>query len=161
MSTNGNRSKGVGWIIMYLFTGVVDLVQIFVSATGFGIALSEGIELAMPFILIFVFQFIIKASVITKPDRLGSIAGALGLGALTGGIAPFWIVDVWYIHRSVKKEDAKYNRQEQKQQLLANNIRQTLYKDGVRQPQRPEQDEDNDSGPRYKEGIRIPNGGLR
>lgn len=161
MSTNGNRSKGIGWIIMYIFTGAVDLFQIFVSATGIGIVASEFVEFAMPFILIFVFQFIIKASVITKPDRLGSIAGALGLGALTGGIAPFWIVDVWYIQRSVKKEDAEYNRQEQKQQLLTNNTRQTLYRDGVRQPQRLGQGEGNDSGPQYKEGIRTPNGGLK
>lgn len=161
MSTTGNRSKGIGWLIMYLFTGAIDLFQIIVSATGIGIVASEVVEFAMPFILIFVFQFVIKASVLTKPDRLASIAGALGLGALTGGIAPFWIVDVWYIHRSVRKEDAEFNKQEEKQKLLTNNVRRTLYQDGVRQPQKLEQDEGNDSRPQYKEGIRAPNGGLK
>lgn len=111
----------------------------------------------MPFIMVLVFQFIIKASIITKPARLASIAGALGLGAITGGIAPFWIVDVWYIHRSVKIEDAEYQAQNAEQELLSNNVRQTLYRDGVRQPQKQQAQ---DESPRNVDGIRAPRGGL-
>lgn len=161
MSSPGRKSKGVGWLFMYAFTGAVDLFQTIVSATGIGIAASELIEFSMPFILIFVFQFIIKASIITKPARLASIAGALGLGAITGGIAPFWIVDVWYIHRSVKVEDAEYQSQSAEQELLSNNVRQTLYQDGIRQPlkQRPENESPRES-PRNVDGIRPPRGGL-
>ncbi len=157
MSQIGSRSKGVGWYIMYAFTLFIDLLQIFLTPTGIGIVLNEYIEAAMPFIMVFVFQFLIKASIITKPARLASIAGALGLGAITGGIAPFWIVDVWYIHRSVKKEDAEYQSQNSEQERLSNNVRQALYQDGVRQPQR--QQPQNET-PRNVDGIRAPRGGL-
>jgi hypothetical protein len=118
----------------------------------------------MPFILVFVFQFIIKASIITKPSRLGSIVGASAFGAFTGGIAPFWIVDVWYIHRSVKIEDAEYQTQNAEQELLSNNVRKTLYSDGVRQPQRQQMEAESQQSetrsPRNVDGIRLPNGGL-
>jgi len=159
MSSPERRSKGIGWLLMYAFTGAVDLFQIIVSATGIGIGASEIVEFSMPFILIFIFQFIIKASILTKPARLASIAGALGLGAITGGIAPFWIVDVWYIHRSVKMEDAMYAEEESKTELLQNNIRTPLYGDGIRQPRNSTIETQSRS--RNVDGIRPPNGGLR
>jgi uncharacterized membrane protein len=158
MAAKGNKGRGAKWIILYVFTGLVDLFQIIATLTGVGIFVSEAIEGAMPFFLIGTFQFLFKISMITHPTRLLSIIGATGLDAITGGIAPFWIVDVWYVQSTVKKEDATANAQQEQEELLQNNIRRPLYEDGARQPQaRPSE---STSQAVNIDGVRPPNGGL-
>lgn len=152
-----DKSKGLKWILLYGITGIVDLIQIILTFTGIGIAVSEALEAVMPFFLIGVFQFLFKISLISHPSRLLSIVGATGFDAITGGIAPFWIIDVWYIQRTVKKEEAEINALKQTE-LLKNNIRKPLYEGGIRQPRKIEQT--TISGPINTGGVRPPNGGL-
>ena len=153
-----DKSKGLKWILLYGITGLVDLTQIIVTFTGIGIVVSEALEIVMPFFLIGVFQFLFKISLISHPSRLLSIVGATGFDAITGGIAPFWIIDVWYIQRTVRKEEAEINAMKQAE-LLQNNIRRPLYIDGMRQPQNIESEVI--SRPINIDGVRPPNGGLK
>ncbi len=158
MATPGNKSKGIKWPILYVFTGGIDLLQIIITFTGIGIVVSEFIEGAMPFILIPALQFT-GTDLISRPSRVLSIVGAVGLDAITGGVAPFWIVDIWYIHSDVKREDAEYRAQQEKEQSLRNVTRQALNVDGTR---RPQSDTSNTAQPPLvKDGVRAPYGGMK
>jgi hypothetical protein len=158
MASPGSKSKSIKWPILYVFTGVVDAVQLAITFTGIGIAVSEVVEVIMPFIIIPALQFT-GTSLITRPGRLLSVMGAVGLDAITGGVAPFWIVDIWYIHRDVKKEDAEYLAQQEKEQSFQNITRQALNVDGKRMPQ--SQTSDGTQPPLIKDGVRAPNGGMK
>ena len=144
------------WIVLFTFAGVIDLAQIVIDLTGVGIAVSELLELITGPTLIGLF-YLFKVSIFTKPNRIASLLG-LALGdAITGGIAPFWVVDVWYIRRDVMKEEAGEAAQQEQEDMLSNIVRQPLYKDGARQPRVVQS-----SGPQQlnRGGIRAPGGGL-
>ncbi len=131
MATPGRKSKGFKWKFLYVFTGAVDLAQLIMTLTGVGVVISEAIEGIMPFVLIPV----LGKTLLTRPQRIFSLVGALGLDAVTGGAAPFWILDIWDIHRDVKKEDAEYNAQQEQEMMLQAADAQALNsEDGVRQP---------------------------
>jgi hypothetical protein len=95
---------------------------------------------------------------IKHPSRLLSLLGVAGLEAITGGIAPAWVVDVWYINRTVKAEEAGTDSNSEVSALLQNNIRKPLYEDGIRKPQ---SNTPNIPTKININGVRPPNGGLK
>ena len=119
------------WLVLYAITGIIDLIQVVISLTGIGIAVNEIADPIIGIILLGYFE-IRGVSLITKPARLISLLGILGLETFTGGIAPAWIVDIWYIHSSVKREDQA--KEESMVNLFQNNIRNPVYQNGTRPP---------------------------
>ena len=99
---------------------------------------------------------LMKISLFQYPLRLVSIFGITGLDAVTGGIAPFWILDVWYLQHSVKKEDSESI-------LVSNQIQvqnnYPLIQDGTRRPTPPplpESARNQNTKPLVNNGIRAP-----
>ncbi|MFA6315489.1 MAG: hypothetical protein WC648_03945 [Candidatus Paceibacterota bacterium] len=161
MASIGNKAKGGGWLILYIITGVVDIFQIFATATGVGIVASEALEAIMPFVLAGTLQFLLKVSLISHPSRLLSIIGATGFDALTGGVAPFWILDVWYVQRTVKSEDTEVLSEMNKEAFMKQNIAQPLYSNGRRNVTTSNiENTENQSRPVVMDGVRAPGGGL-
>lgn len=150
--TKKKNSKGK-WVVLYVLAGLTDLVQILVDLTGIGIVASTAAE---PFIgvgLIAYLKFILKVNVFQNFRRIGSILASFGLGAITGGAAPFWIIDVWYIHRDVKRVEAEEAQAEEQAEQFKNVTKPPKYVNGRRQPDEPEQE---DEEPRYKNGVGRP-----
>jgi hypothetical protein len=49
-----------------------------------------------------------------------------GVDELTGGMASFWIIDVWYIWKSVKREEAELQAAKEQTEFMQSNIRQPM-----------------------------------
>lgn len=158
MASNKVKGKGSKWIFLYAIVGAVDVFQAIVTLTGFGLVASEAIEGVMPFALIGTLKIFYDVSIITNPKRFLSILGATGFDTLTGGVAPFWIIDVWYIHYDVRKEDGRNEADNQQKKLVQNDIRKPLYVNGARQPliEQPAKTPQTVN----IDGMRPPNGGL-
>ena len=156
------------WIGLYVFAGIVDVTQWvidFVGALLSGVAIGEILlalsEMTDPIVgmgLAGYFQ-IRGVSLITHPSRLISLIGVTGLEAVTGGIAPAWILDVWYIHNTVKKEDAEIKAKKEQEESSQNNTRRFKNNDGVRDDTQEDgsEDEMDKLPPLNQEGIRKPN----
>ncbi|MEK7641995.1 MAG: hypothetical protein AAB365_03325 [Patescibacteria group bacterium] len=144
------KKKTIQWAILYIVAGVVDIVQILITFTGVGVIISELLELITgPVLLGLLLLF--RIPIFNKPTRLISLmAFALG-DAVTGGIAPFWTFDVWYIYNDVKKEEAQIQAQQQQKSLLSNSIRSPRNVGGVRQP----------AGSSATAALRVNKGGVR
>ncbi len=127
------KKKTLRWIVLFLATGVVDFVQIILDLTGAGVVVSEVLEAITPFLII-ALCFVFRIPIINKPRRLLSLL-AVDLGdAITGGIAPFWVVDIWYIRKDVLREEAEGSAAAQEAEQLQPSS-QPLNQDGSRQPQ--------------------------
>jgi hypothetical protein len=100
--------------------------------------------------------------IITHPSRLLSMVGVQGLEFITGGAAPAWVVDVWYIKKSVMAEEAAIKAQKEQEEMLQNVTVQAAYQDGMRQPTK---NVTSPSGPLHKEvngkSYRLPQGGIK
>ncbi len=152
------KKSNLRWFVLYGFAITVDAIQLIITFTGIGIFVSEVMEVITGPILIGLFT-LFKISIITKPKRIASLLGLAFGDAITGGMAPFWVVDVWYIQRDVKKEEAAEQAQQEQEMMLNNAVRQPLYKDGARQPTKSDQG-NTDVGARNRGGIRAPNGAI-
>lgn len=147
------------WIFLYALTGFVDIVQAIITFTGVGIIINEAIEPIMAIFLAGYLQ-IRGFSILKHPSVIVSLFGVVGIGAITGGIAPAWFVDVWWIQKSDMADKAGYAMQQEQNALFQNNIRKPLYdSDGVRRPQNQNQ---LSNPPKLNtNGIRPPKGGLK
>jgi len=147
------------WLFLYALTGLVDIIQVIVTLTGVGIVVSEALEVSMAGFLISYLQ-IRGFAVLKHPSVVVSLFGVAGLGVITGGIAPAWIVDVWWIQKADKASKDGYAEQQEQEQLFSNNIRQPLYgPDAVR---RPQIQNTTTAPPKLNiSGIRPPKGGLK
>lgn len=96
------KKKYIRWIVLFVVTGVVDIAQILLDLTGVGVAVSEAIEIAMPFVM----AGILLIFKILNVQTGISVAIAVVTDAITGGFAPFWIGDAWYVYRKVRKQEA-------------------------------------------------------
>jgi len=96
--------KDFKWKILYVAAGMIDIAQWVVDLiVGPG---EVGNEVADPFIgLGFGLFFQLEGvSMVKRISRLLSLVGGYAAEALSASVAPAWIVDVWYIHRTVKEE---------------------------------------------------------
>jgi hypothetical protein len=134
MDASTKKSGGVKWWGLYGITGLIDAVQAMIGWTGVGTIVSEALEGVTPFIIIAYCQYILKVSVFTRVRRLASIFGLALFDGATGGIAPFWVMDVVYLQWDVKKEDAEVAAQQEEENLLSNITNRPLNEDGVRAP---------------------------
>ena len=114
MATGPTGSCKIGkneWIILACVVGVIDFVQIviiegiLVWLFGIGIVINEILDPIVGICLGAYFQ-LRGVNLFSHLNRLASMLGMLGLEEITGGVAQLWILDVWYIYRDVKKEEA-------------------------------------------------------
>lgn len=147
------KKKTLLWISLYILTGIIDIAQFISTLTGFGIVLNEAVE---PFVgvgLLIILQSF-GVSVINNPKRLASLLASFGLDAISAGAAPFWIMDVFYIHYSYRHEQA------QLEQIVLDGPENPLNKRGIRLPT-IDQKEDNfgrnaNNRPLVIDGVRAP-----
>ncbi len=124
-------SSGKWWVLLG-FAGFIDVAQIIADFTGVGIAVSEVVELIMPFVLFGLF-LILRVPIHKKVKRWASLFGFAALDAITGGIAPFWVLDVWYIRNDIKRDEAEFV-QRRIQDALGPVDRAPLNDGGMRKP---------------------------
>lgn len=143
-----NNPKDFKWKVLYVVSGMIDITQWVVDfLVGPG---EVGNEIADPFIglgLGLYFQ-ISGISMIKKISRLASLVGGYAAEALSASVAPAWIIDVWYIHKTVKEEWAM-----QQASLIEAQEDQPLNQGGMRRPSIIQK-------PLNQGGKRMPNGGV-
>ena len=160
MAQKTNKPKKVSfakWFILFALTGILDIAQFVIDLTGVGVAVSE---IAEPFIgvgLLAIFQ-IMKINVLNKPKRIGSILGAFGLDALTGGLAPLWIIDIWYIYYDVRKEEVAVQAQYEAKLGEQAAEQKFLYSEGRRLPENEIESQTRNTNlrPLVVDGVRSP-----
>jgi len=100
--------KSFEWKILYAVSGVVDAIQLFIDLVGTEFLAAPEIinEIADPIIgVIIALYFQLRGvSMVKRISRLGSLIGGYFAEAVTASVAPAWIVDVWYIHSTVRQE---------------------------------------------------------
>lgn len=141
----------VEWIFVYIIALILDIVQIIIDLFGVGIVINEIADPIIGVLFFAYFQFR-GVSMIKHPSRILSLLGVAGLEEFTGGLAPAWVVDVWYIHRTVKQETAKVQAQKAEEEIYAS-PRRPAYQDGMRMPSNTNS---NNTGPANNDGIRPP-----
>jgi hypothetical protein len=136
-------SSRINWTLLYILAGATDFIQLMItvlaaplSVVGIGEFMVAANEAADPVIGIIIIAWLQLHGIpiLTNFKRLLSLVGAGAIEEATGGAAPFWILDIWYIHSDYKSEEAVMAAQQSQEQLLANNVRQTYYEDGVGKP---------------------------
>ena len=104
-----------GWIVLGAGAAVTDVAQFLIGF--FGVLLSEIVigaflvaanDVADPFIggAVALYLQLRGVSLIQQPSRLLSLLCVGGLDEITGGMASFWVLDIWYIYNSVQKQEA-------------------------------------------------------
>lgn len=143
----------IEWVMLYIISGFVDIIQIIISFTGIGIVVSEIGDKIFG-VLLFIYFQIRGVSLIKHPTRLLSLLGVAGLETVTGGIAPAWIVDIWYIHSTVRHEERIYNDQQNDNFRFTNTENRPLNQNGVRNTE--SNNPENEEVPLNQNGIRQP-----
>ena len=144
----------VEWICVYVIAGIIDIIQWVLVPTGSDVVLNPiigGVALGY-------FQ-LRGVHLINQPKRIVSLLGSTLLEEFTDSIAPAWIFDVWYIHRTVKQEEAAFKAAQEQEALLQHAAAQTFYyNDGRREPRYSVAGTGNtqtaSSGPSNVDGIR-------
>jgi len=150
------------WVALYVATGAIDVVQWLADFTGIGIVVSAEAD---PFIGVALAGYLQwrGVSMFSHISRLLSIVGGTIAEEMTGSVAPAWIIDVLYIHRDVRKEEAAMRTEREQEEFLQSNIQRPLYQEDEqgnvsRAPNRI-QASDNVQAMNF-DGIRAPGGGL-
>jgi len=117
--------------VMYGVSVTADALQLAADLTGFGVAASEIAEPYIGVTILALFK-LFGVSVITNPKRVISMIAGGALDALSGGAAPFWWVDVWYILRDVKQDEAELEAQKQTEKQSTS---VSINYNGMRMPQ--------------------------
>jgi hypothetical protein len=126
-------SKGE-WLGLYLITGIIDIIQIIIDFfPPIGESINEAADIVIGILLLAYFQ-LRGVSMFNKISRVASLLGVGVLEEMTGGLAPAWILDVWYIHRTVKQEEVESQAQAKQEEMLQSNMRQPLNVNGIRAP---------------------------
>jgi hypothetical protein len=132
------------WKIVYLVTGFLDFVQfviielILVWFFGLGAAINEILDPIVGFALA-IYLSIRGVNLFQRMNRLVSMVGMEAASEFTGGAVQLWILDVWYIHRDVKKEEAEAQAQKEMAEEMSNVTQQPLNQGGVRAPDEPDE----------------------
>lgn len=122
------------WIMLYSVSAGIDAFQFAIDFTGIGAVINAFADPVIGALFLVYFQ-VRGVSMFSRLSRAASLIGVLGIEEITGGIAPAWILDVWYIHRSVHKEDAEAEAAKAVERQLANERYKPFYDEGgIRQP---------------------------
>ncbi|MGC9605366.1 MAG: hypothetical protein ABSF56_01225 [Minisyncoccia bacterium] len=149
------------WIALYAATGAIDLIQFLIDFTGVGAGVNEAAD---PFIGVALggyFQ-LRGVSMIKNISRLMSLLGVVGLEEVTFGVAPAWVVDTWYIHKTVRQEKVEQEEQEQGEAVTLNVADRPLNQDGRREPSADGSKPSRNQGlqPLNVDGVRSPRPSL-
>lgn len=125
------KEKKANWTMLYIVSGILDLLQLLVWWTGVGLVVSSIVGVLYGILLIAYFEYN-DISMISRPTRLVSLLGITSLDGLTGGIAPAWVIDIWQVQASVRKENQRIR--EYNLTLIQDNVRAPLYQNGTRPP---------------------------
>lgn len=99
-----------GWILLYIVAGFIDAIQFIIGFTGAGNAFNIFIDPFLGLALV-IYLELRGVDIIKKPLRLFSVLGGFIFEMATFGMAPAWFVDIWLIHRSVKKGNLKEEKE--------------------------------------------------
>jgi len=150
-----SKIKTGEWTILYVIAGIIDLIQFFgdLLLTEAAFVPEAGSAIADPFIGLAIGGYLQWRGVdmIKQPKRILSLVGVTGLEELTGGIAPAWIIDIWYIHKTVKMDDAQLEAQRGQE---IGQMREFYNKDGRRAPDIERSSVQTEADPLYKNGVR-------
>ncbi|MCX6715547.1 MAG: hypothetical protein NT077_00850 [Candidatus Taylorbacteria bacterium] len=151
---NQPQKRTFRWIVLYSLTGLVDAAQIVMDFFVVGIAVSEALEAVMPFVIAgLCLLFKIKLTFV----RGLVIVGGVAADAITGGLAPFWVAVILFLHRDVNKEEAGLAAQKGQDEQMQNRGRAPLNQGGVRQPvQEIEESKSTPRQPLNVDGMRQP-----
>ncbi len=136
----------IEWIFVYIVAIIIDIVQIFFPGADLLADVFIGIG--------FFGYFKLRGLDLTKhPTRLISLLGFTAAAEFFSvGIAPAWIVDIFYIHQASRKDNAQF-KQRQAEEEIYSNPRKPAYQDGVRLPSNANY---NSSSPVNENGVRPP-----
>ena len=116
-----------GWIVTGTTALLIDIIQWLIgffevplSAIAIGailVAINTGAD---PFIGAFALGYfeLRGVNIIKYPNRLVSMLCVGGLDFLTGGIASFWVLDVWYLYRDEQKRIKMEQAAEEQEEAL-------------------------------------------
>lgn len=133
-----SRIGKVEWLALYVFAGTIDVVQFFGDLLLTEAAFIPELisEVADPFIGTMLGGYLQfrGTDIIHKPKRILSLMGVTGLEELTGGMAPAWVIDIWYIHRDVRNEEAGIKTAQAEMLAMKSMQANPLYSEGRRRP---------------------------
>ena len=143
------------WILLYIVTGVIDVIQYILDfIVGPGEAINMVADAVIGVLLLGYFQFR-GAAMFKHLGRAGSMVGMTALGELTAGVASFWILEVWYMQKSIKKEQALEQDAQGQEEMFANNVRQPAYVNGARQPRTGNSNQPEQTGQRTRNNMPL------
>lgn len=151
-----------GWGFLYAAAGAIDISQFLLDFTGIGELVNEFADPAIGILFALYFQ-IRGVSMISRPSRLASLIGAAVIEEVTFGAAPAWILDVWYIHRTVRQEEASMRAVQERESALIDISNQPFNQEISGVPTRPPSTRGNAAPERpFNAGdIRPPRGNIR
>lgn len=124
-----------GWIMTAVVAIIIDVIQFLIGFFGawlsvfvigaFMVAANEAADPFIGFLAAGYFQ-LRGISMIKHWDRLLSLLCVSGVDELSGGVASFWIIDVWYIWKSAKKEEAELQAQKEQSEFMQSNVRRPV-----------------------------------
>lgn len=89
--------------MVFAVTGTIDVVQWAIDFTGVGNAVNEVID--TPIGIIFAIYVQLRGvSLFKRLSRLASLVLGDLAEQFTDSVAPAWVIDAWYIHKTVKEE---------------------------------------------------------
>ena len=118
------------WILLYIVAGIIDISQWILDATIYGAAVNEVINPIIGAALAVYFQ-LRGVSMIKHISRFLSLVGGTALEELSASIAPAWIIDVWYIHKTVRQEETQVQAAKAEAEFTEAAAIQPLYANGV------------------------------
>lgn len=137
------RVKPGEWKILLAIAGTIDLIQVIIALTGVGIAVSEIADIIIGILLV-IYLFVFKGFSFAKHYSLFlSLIGVTFLEELTGGVAPAWILDIYFARRIALGEQPDTN----------SGPNMPLNREGVRKS--------TPRTPLNQASVRLPKGGLR
>ncbi|MBU6232357.1 hypothetical protein KGP36_07020 [Patescibacteria group bacterium] len=122
------------WLMLYLAAGGIDVLQWALDITGIGAGFNE---LADPLIGVSIAAYfqIRGVSMIRHAGRIASLLGLTALEEVSVSVAPAWIIDIWYMQKSVAKEDAEEQAAMEEASFKASGRPVPRYSDGVGRPE--------------------------
>ncbi len=135
-----SRISKSGWLVLYVVTGGIDFVQLVIIELvlvwffGIGIGVNEVLDPIVGVALGAQFQ-LRGVSLFKYPSRFLSMVGVEIAEEGSLGVAQIWIAEVWYMHRSVKKEEALIAAAKVQRELL-NQMTSSQNQNGRREPAR-------------------------
>jgi hypothetical protein len=143
------------WKMVFIMTGLTDLAQWGIDFIPvYGEVVNEVSDPCLGVILGLYFQ-LRGISMVKRPSRLISLIGSDLAEQLSADVAPAWIIDAWYIHKTVADEWAmeQASLAETEEDQENQPLNRMVNGQSMRQPPVIQK-------PLNQSGVRPPNGGV-